>query len=62
MIDKRQLIKKLQDLAKSTNGWESRENGESPESAHSKADKALLEYIGDKSVDDAFNRIEKWYA
>lgn len=33
-----------------------------PETAHSMADDALLEYISDPEVSDAFNAIDKWYA
>jgi hypothetical protein len=29
---------------------------------HIKADKLLLEYIGNDKVTEAFDRIEKWYA
>lgn len=36
--------------------------GNEPESEHSKADRLLLEYIGDDKVTDAFNAIHKWYA
>ena len=33
-----------------------------PEEAHCKADDALLNYINDKDVNDAYGEIEKWYA
>ena len=36
--------------------------GESPEGAHVKADRALLAFIGDKEVTSAFDGIYKWYA
>lgn len=32
------------------------------EVAHSRADDALLEYIGDPEITAAFNAFEKWYA
>ena len=32
------------------------------EDAHIEADKALLEFINDQSVTDAFKEIERWYA
>lgn len=33
-----------------------------PEASHSEADKALLDYIGDKEVTKLFDDIKKWYA
>jgi recombinational DNA repair protein (RecF pathway) len=33
-----------------------------PEEAHLKADIALLEYINNQEVTDAFDSIEKWYS
>jgi hypothetical protein len=32
-----------------------------PVASHVQADQALLEYIGDDDVSDAFHAIEKWY-
>jgi hypothetical protein len=32
------------------------------ESDHIEADRALLEYIGDPEITEAFGNIEKWYA
>ena len=32
------------------------------EMAHGDADDALLEFIGDPEIIDAFEKIEKWYA
>ena len=61
-MTKAQLIKRLQELAKSAEGWEWDKEGESPEGAHVKADRALLAFIGDKEVTSAFDGIYKWYA
>lgn len=36
--------------------------GRDQEVAHSMVDDALLEYIDDKDITEAFNAIEKWYA
>ncbi|MDP3996486.1 MAG: hypothetical protein Q8P86_02220 [bacterium] len=59
----KQLVKRLRELAGSTVGWSEPDyEGESPESAHVKADRTLLEYIGDKEVTKAFDNIDKWYA
>lgn len=33
-----------------------------PEIAHAKADAALLDYINDPEVREAFEAVEKWYA
>lgn len=33
-----------------------------PEADHVKADRLLLEYIGDEEITAAFEKIEKWYA
>lgn len=52
-MEKEELIKKLKmifDL-----------NGD-VESAHAKADEALLEFINDKEVTETYDMIEKWYA
>jgi hypothetical protein len=32
------------------------------EANHAKADDALLEYINDKDITEAYKKIEKWYA
>ncbi len=61
-MTKKQLIKRLNELAESAEGWEWNKDGESPEGTHVKADRALLEYIGDEAVSKAFNGIKKWYA
>ena len=37
------------------------DNGD-PENAHGEADAALLAYIGDEEVSEAFRAIRKWYA
>ena len=44
----------MQGLGKGAEGWEYDKEGESPESAHVKADRALLEYIGDEDITKAF--------
>ena len=33
-----------------------------PEFAHEEADKALIEFINDKEIEEAFNDMVKWYA
>jgi hypothetical protein len=33
-----------------------------PEGGHLEADDALLDYIGDDEIREAFERIRKWYA
>lgn len=38
------------------------ECGADVEVAHGRADRLLLDYIGDQRVSDAYDRIEKWYA
>lgn len=48
-----ELIQRLQKLA---------EPPSDPEEAHVQADEALLEYINDPRVTEAFEAIEKWYA
>jgi len=32
------------------------------EDTHKEADKALLDYIGDKEIKEAFDNIKKWYS
>ena len=61
-LTKAQLVKKLKELAKSVEGWEWDKEWESPETAHVKADLALLAFIGDEEVTKAFHSIHKWYA
>jgi hypothetical protein len=61
-MTRKQLIERLQKLAGSTEGWQENMGGESPEGAHVKADRILLEYIGDEEVTKAFDSIDKWYA
>ena len=51
-INKQELIDKLHNL---------KESGDH-EGAHGDADEALLDYIHDDEVTEAFDDIEKWYA
>lgn len=53
-MTKAELAAKLREIADLASG--------DPETAHSLADKLLLDYIGDDEVTAAFWSIEKWYA
>lgn len=33
-----------------------------PETGHIEADEALMEYINDKEIEEAFEKLEKWYS
>lgn len=52
MTKKQKLIEKLKTLEKYGD----------PEMAHVEADKAIIEYINDKEIKEAFDDITKWYA
>lgn len=55
--DKRsKLLNTLRRLAEQPNG------NTDVETAHIKADRALLDFIGDDEIDEAFDAIRKWYA
>lgn len=58
MMTRDELLAKLLELAKETNqpGYVCLEE------PHENADQALLTYIDDAEIRDAFNDIEKWYA
>jgi len=62
-MTKEELLKRLSDIESGKHrplhyaGWCSDE-----EINHVAADYALLEYINDKEVFDAFNKIKKWYS
>ncbi len=51
-ISKKELLKTLEELRKH----------DDPEDDHPKADQALLDYIGDLEISEAFNAITRWYA
>lgn len=51
-MEKEELINKLNELS---------ESGDT-EMAHLRADKALLEYIDDEEISEAYNSWGKWYA
>ena len=51
-MTKQELLEKLAEYARSGD----------EEVAHLKADEALLDYIDDREIKDAFNKIDKWYA
>jgi len=53
-VSRDELIKLLTDLAADNDG--------DCENNHGRADDALLEYINDKAITQAFEMIEKWYA
>jgi hypothetical protein len=50
-MDKSDLIEKLREL----------ENNADPEIAHNEADRLLVEFIDDEEVEEAFDKIKKWY-
>ena len=50
-ISRKELLDKLEELREAD-----------PEIGHVEADEALLDYINDKEVEDAFEKIEKWYS
>ena len=54
-MTKKILIKKLEGLQE-IGGFEKAEE------KHVKADKLLLDFIGDKEVSNAFDKIDKWYS
>lgn len=53
-MTKQELIEKLKQIAHEHEG--------DPEVAHIEADNALLEYINDMEIIEAFDSIAKWYA
>lgn len=54
-MTKQELITELESIAEK---W----NDDNPEKGHPEADKALLKYINDDEVTEAFNKVERWYA
>lgn len=38
------------------------ENTQDPEAGHSEADEALIKYINDSEITEAYNKLIKWYA
>lgn len=52
-MTKEELLKKLAEIKKY--------DGDT-EAAHGDADDALLEYINDEEISNAYNIIDKWYA
>ena len=54
-MTKEELLKRLAQIRNDCNGRDE-------EQGHSEADKALIEYVNDKDITRAFNRIDKFYA
>lgn len=52
MISKEELIKRLLSCAENTD----------EEHAHVEADAALIEYINDSEIAEAYEKVGKWYA
>jgi len=52
MTKKQKLLGRLEELA---------QYGDT-EHSHIEADKALLDYINDKEIGEAFDNVKKWYA
>lgn len=50
-ITKEELLQRLRELLTS----------DDTEAAHSEADQLLIDYIGDKDIAKAFDKLEKWY-
>ena len=59
-MNKEELIKKLNTICKSTWTFHGKEYPDI-EANHFRADEALLEYINDEDISNAFNEIEKYY-
>lgn len=53
-MTKKELLKKLKLIVEAGNC--------DMESSHLQADEALLEYINDPKITEAFQEIEKWYS
>lgn len=53
-MTKQELIDKLEEIRKQYGG--------DYECAHSDADDALVEFINDADIEEAYNKIGKWYA
>jgi hypothetical protein len=53
-VTKEELITKLKELLEESHG--------DCENTHVEADEALLEFINDPEITEAFGEIEKWYA
>lgn len=51
-MNKKELITKLKELAEDLDY----------EYAHGEADNLLIEYINDKEIKEAFDKVGKWYA
>ena len=56
-MTKNELLKRLKELEKLS----LQDDPNAPEEAHHMADKALLEFIGDEEISQAFASIYKWY-
>ena len=54
-MDKAQLLERLREIA-------SRNIELSEEEDHTDADQALLDYINDAEISEAFDSIDKWYS
>ena len=50
-ISRKELLERLADLQEAD-----------PELAHIEADEAIMNYINDKEVEEAFDLLEKWYS
>lgn len=50
-ITKEELLQRLRELLTS----------DDPERSHGEADSLLIQYIGDKDIAKAFDKLEKWY-
>jgi hypothetical protein len=53
-MTKKELIEELQNI-KAVKQWDK-------EAAHGDADDALIKFINDKEIKEAYDAIEKWYA
>ena len=57
-----ELIKVLKSLSIPSENPDSPFYRDDPDGDHQRADEALLEYIGDTEVTEAYNAIYKWYS
>lgn len=52
-ISKAELLKELQELSK---------DSADPEASHAEADELLLRYVNDSEIEQAFDKVPRWYA
>jgi len=61
-MNKKELIKKLKEIKERIDSDDEKDTYYYEEDGHIDADKAILDFINDKEIEEVYDSIPKWYS